>query len=228
MPNDPQPAPNPTPTPATETPPAPSQETPPPTPTPNPPETPPAGTSTTSETETTPETTVVLGAENLPLPEGFDPEDPLAGKFYETINEAGLSADQAQKLVPLITEFRDSLDAQAEELWLRTNEEWQQALIQEHGGEDALDAKLNKVAGLIDAYSNDMTSKFKANNPGKEVPDFKGTLKQALDLTGGGNSPPIANLLIWLSDQYGEGTPLTGSPPQTERSRADIMYGGGS
>lgn len=159
--------------------------------------------------------------EKLTLPEGFDTEDPLAGRFLEVVNKDYESkSERAQALIDLHKDIVAEYEAGAQKAFLDTQNEWQDKLIEEHG-EKPLDEKLGKVAQLIDTYDQEMRE-----SSGKTDQEFGQELREAMALTGAGNNPAIVNFLIRLAEQQSEGSPLSGAPTGgAERSRAEKLFG---
>lgn len=109
--------------------------------------------------------------------------------------------------------------------WNDTQDQWQKDLEKQVGGKPALDANLSKLGGIINAYVEDSTAKFKANNPNGVVPDYGKVVKDAMTMTGAGNNPATMSFFFWIADQLGEGRPLGGSPAGGEQSRASVLFG---
>jgi hypothetical protein len=191
----------------------------------------PAETTETTTEETSAETTLETKGEeeaapeavtldDLTLPEEFNKDDPLAGKFLDVVNNAKLSSkERADALIGLYKEAADSFNAAAEKMWLETNEGWQKTLIEQHG-ERQLNERLALVSKSIEAYDRDMRER----NP-SATEEFGDEVRAAADLTGAGNNPSLVNYLIWLSEQHGEGAPLSGTPAGGEQSRAEKLFG---
>lgn len=162
--------------------------------------------------------------EDLKLPEGADTSDPIAAKFLEVANtEYESPAERAQALVDLQQEYTARVQADMEKAWLDTNAEWQDTLIKQHG-EKPLDAKLGKVAQMIDRYDQEMRDSLPVSE--REDAKFGAELRDAMTLTGAGNNPAAVNFLIWIAEQSSEGAPLSGTPTGQQRSRAEILYDG--
>lgn len=215
-------------------PPPPTNPTPPENPNPNPPPpepNPPKGTTEPPPEKTDDKTPSAVDPEaltfdKLTVPEGIDVTNPLGEKFLGILNNKDLTpADRANQLLGLQTELAKQIEEHNAQSWLDLNSQWQSALIKEHG-EDKLEAHLSKMGGLIKAYGADRTGQFKAGSAtGVDVPNYEKDLRDALTMTGAGNNPHIVNFMIWAANQLGEGSPLGGTPPGGQQSRAERMFG---
>lgn len=163
-----------------------------------------------------------LTFESLNLPEGFDVNQEGAKDFLAALNDENLSRqDLGRKMVELYAAEVSRFEQEANREWLDMNNKWQEDLERQHGAVN-LEQKMSQVGALFNRYDKDMKD---AVPQGQNVPEFGKDLREALNLTGAGNNPAIVNFCIWLADQLGEGSPLSGSPASQERSLADRMFG---
>lgn len=158
---------------------------------------------------------------DLKLPEGMKADDPMLGQFKLDAADAGLSPEQAQKLMDKyggklipVTEVQKAFDAQAQ-LWKDTQQQWVDKVKAdpEIGGAN-LQPNLASIAKLIDRFG------------GKESAD----LRKAFGLTGAGNNPEIVRFLSRLSKSVNlEGSTITGGKPPatTFKTAASTLYGNG-
>lgn len=167
----------------------------------------------------------LITLDKITLPEGFtiDKDNPLVGEFLKIANDKTLDAKtRTEGMVGLYAKAVDQIAEQNLKSWVALNEKWQDELIKQHGGRPALDEKLSKIGGLIEAYDKDMRAKLPAGAPAK---DYGKGLREAATLTGAGNNPENVNFLIWVADQLSEGAPLSGTPAGGEKSRAEKLFG---
>lgn len=160
------------------------------------------------------------------IPE-LDANNPLAKEFLGVLNNKDLSgADRGKALLGLYGKLTESMGEDNSRVWAELNDNWQSALIKEHGQQN-LEAKLAKVGGLVEAYDKAMKAAHPGVN-GAQPKEFGKSLREAMTLTGAGNHPESVNFLFWLADQLGEGTALGGSPPGGgPKDRAETLFGKG-
>ena len=159
---------------------------------------------------------VPFTADDLTLPEGFNPEeDETFSNFLETMNNQEFTpAERAQKILDLQTSLVETAAASAAEAeqaaWDTLQSEWQASLKAdpEIGGD-----KLDENLGAI-----------------KETLTQLGATKEtfeALDLTGAGNHPEIVKMFHKLVQPHREQSPVSGgTPAAAPKSQADRMFAG--
>ncbi|WP_106354939.1 hypothetical protein [Paraburkholderia fungorum] len=179
-----------------------------------------AGTESTEGTDGTgkpkePES----GAEKPPveytdfkLPEGVQADEKLLSGFKSAAQEAGLTQDQAQKLIDMHSDaVKQAADASTQ-LWYDTQKQWQEAVMKdpEIGGKNFEPMK-ETVAKAIDLIGGDDAAK----------------IRHAFDYTGAGNNPEVIRFLYRLGKTIGEGGSVTGGSPAAvvqPKSAAEKVY----
>lgn len=219
QPNPPNPTPNPEPSPETQPQPQPKPN---PTPTTEPQPKP----QLEPQSESQPPEAFTLESLGDNLSENFDAENPLIPEFVDLINNADMTPQQrGEAMFGLYGKVLEQVEAHDTKAWLDLNDQWQQDLVKQFGGEAGLDQQLAKVSKLIDAYAADRLAKTQVP-AGTTAPDFAREVRDASNLTGTGNNPAIVNMLIWAADRLSEGAPLSGSPSGGEQTRAQKLFGG--
>ena len=146
------------------------------------------------------------------LPEGVQADEQKMADFKATASEAGLSQEQAQKLVDVYSNaVRAATDASTQ-LWYDTQKQWQADVMKdpEIGGTNFEPMKAT-VAKAIDAVGGEDAAK----------------IRQAFDYTGAGNHPDVIRFLYRLGKAIGEGGAVaSGTPTAVEapRSAAEKLY----
>lgn len=146
------------------------------------------------------------------LPEGVEVDEQKMADFKANAAEAGLSQDQAQKLVDVYTAGLKSANEASTQLWYDQQKEWQQAVMKdpEIGGKNFEPMK-ETVAKAIDLIGGNEAAK----------------IRQALEYTGAGNNPEIIRFLYRLGSAIGEGGGVDIGKPaavETPRSAAERLY----
>lgn len=171
-----------------------------------------------------------VSLDTLTLPEGvqLDKTSPFAGEFVGIINDTKLTrAELATKLLDLQSRAHGAMEEALGQQWLEANASWVEAATQIYGGQKGLEAVTGRISNSIEAFSKDLSSKIKANDPSAQVPDFAKDLRTAMTLTGAGNHPVILQYLDFLTTSFAEGSPLIGGAAGAgDRSRAERMFGG--
>lgn len=132
------------------------------------------------------------------LPDGVQADEKLLGSFKDAAKEAGLSQEQAQKLVDMHSQAVQEASNANMQLWYDTQKEWQQAVIKdpEIGGKNFEPMK-ETIAKAIDLVGGEDAAK----------------IRQAFDYTGAGNNPDIIRFLFRLGNAIGEGGSVGGGKP---------------
>lgn len=158
---------------------------------------------------------------DLKLPEGLKADDAMLTSFKADAQEAGLTPEQAQKLVDKYggkimpaDAAKTALDA-SNNLWKDTQKQWQDSVKSdpEVGGQN-LTTNLASIAKLIDSLGGEQA---------KEI-------REAFNFTGAGNNPSIVRLLFRAAKQVNtEGRTITGGKPTgtTFATHSTRLYGGG-
>lgn len=154
-----------------------------------------------------------LDAEKLTalLPEGFQLDETLSGKFLEALNSADSRESFAKSMVTLQAEMLQQSEEAANAAWQATQDRWKQEVQTdpEFGGEK-LEKVLANTRTVIETHLS---------------PEEAKGLKDFLDLTGAGNSIHFVRLINRLASKIpGEATPVEGTPAATEKSRADRLF----
>lgn len=160
-----------------------------------------AAPAETPEGETPPgegEALEAFSLEALTLPEGFE-LDEETGKEFEELLGKGLSPKElGQSLIDLhaktVQTVTDAVRQQSSEAWTAMNESWQGQI-----------KELPEFKSNPDAEAGRVMQGLKAVGAGDDF--FK-----ALDLTGAGNHPAIAQVLHRLVQPFLEGTAVGGVP----------------
>jgi hypothetical protein len=152
-------------------------------------ETPPA------EGETPPE---AFSLEEVMLPEGFEPDEETGKEFAELLGKGLSPKELGQSLIDLHTKtvstVTEAVRQQSADAWTAMNEAWQGQIKDLPEFKDNPDAEAGKIMQGL-----------KAVGAGDDF--FK-----ALDLTGAGNHPAIAQVLHRLVQPFLEGTAVGGVP----------------
>lgn len=149
-----------------------------------------------------------LTAESIKLPEGFETNDEVTGKFLGILNNAELDPKgRAQQLIDLQAEVMKAASERGHELWRETQDKWaNEVKADPELGGDKLGPKLAGVTKLIDAYGSN-------------------ELRDVLDLTGAGNNIHVVRFLSKIADQLvTEGGPVVGRPADVARDPASVLY----
>lgn len=146
------------------------------------------------------------------LPEGVQADEKTMSDFKTTAREAGLSQDQAQKLVDLHTDAVKAATDASTQLWYDTQKQWQAEVLKdpEIGGANFEPMKAT-VAKAIDAVGGEDAAK----------------IRQAFDYTGAGNNPDIIRFLYRLGKAIGEGGAVASGTPTTveaPKTAAEKLY----
>lgn len=146
------------------------------------------------------------------LPEGVQADEQKMADFKATASEAGLSQDQAQKLVDLYSNAVKTATDASTQLWYDTQKQWQADVLKdpEIGGANFEPMK-STVAKAIDAVGGEDAAK----------------IRDAFNYTGAGNHPDIIRFLYRLGKAIGEGGAVaSGSPTAVEapKSFAEKLY----
>jgi hypothetical protein len=143
------------------------------------------------------------------LPEGVTLDSELLKAASTLFSDSGLSQEQAQKFVDLAVS-REKAQAEAS---LRAFVDLQAKWVSEikadpEIGGDRLEATIASAARAIDRLA---------------IPG----LREALDLTGGGNNPAIVRAFARIGQMISEDRfrPGNGVPPTAARSPAEVIYG---
>ena len=154
-----------------------------------------------------------LQLSDLDLPEGFDPEDALAGEFVDLLNKT--DPTDKKGMADAILGLYEKVSEQNMKRWFEVQQDWRTEIENDpqYGG-DKLQPALGNVSKLI--------NQFASAHGGDEVGN---ALRTAFDNTGAGNNPHIVKFLIWTSQQLSEGRPLSGAPAGGEVSRAQKLFG---
>jgi hypothetical protein len=146
------------------------------------------------------------------LPEGVQVDEQKMADFKAKAREAGLSQEQAQKLVDVHTNAIKAASDASTQLWYDTQKEWQQQVIKdpEIGGKNFEPMK-ETVAKAIDTVGGEDAQK----------------IRQAFEYTGAGNNPDIIRFLYRLGKAIGEGGAVGGGMPaavEQPKSAAERLY----
>ncbi|CAB5083021.1 hypothetical protein IST4116A_01209 [Burkholderia cenocepacia] len=146
------------------------------------------------------------------LPEGVQADEKMMSDFKTTAREAGLSQDQAQKLVDLHTDAVKAATDASTQLWYDTQKQWQAEVLKdpEIGGANFEPMKAT-VAQAIDAVGGEDAAK----------------IRQAFDYTGAGNNPDIIRFLYRLGKAIGEGGAVASGTPaavDAPKTAAEKLY----
>lgn len=146
------------------------------------------------------------------LPEGVQADEKMMSDFKTTAREAGLSQDQAQKLVDLHTDAVKAATDASTQLWYDTQKQWQAEVLKdpEIGGANFEPMKAT-VAKAIDAVGGEDAEK----------------IRQAFNYTGAGNNPDVIRFLYRLGKAIGEGGAVaSGTPTAVEapKTAAEKLY----
>lgn len=150
--------------------------------------------------------------EAFKLPDGVQVDEQKMAEFKANASEAGLSQDQAQKLVDVYSAALKSANDASTQLWYDQQKEWQQAVMKdpEIGGKNFEPMK-ETVAKAIDLIGGDDAAR----------------IRQAFEYTGAGNNPEIIRFLYRLGSAIGEGSAVDGGKPaavEPPRSAAAVLY----
>ncbi|MCA9339820.1 MAG: hypothetical protein KDA17_02815 [Candidatus Saccharibacteria bacterium] len=184
--------------------------------------------TTTEQTETQETETETLSDDKafafdkIKVPEILDVDNELGNEFLGIMNNAELDRNGlAQAFLDLYAKGVEALLEERGMTWNDTNAQWKTDFKKDpHYGAQHADKNLGKVAKSINDFAAAEKERLGAN-----APDTGKLLREALSLTGAGNHPETLKFLIWLSDQSGEGAPLSGTPAGGDQSRADKMFG---
>ena len=170
-----------------------------------------------------------VSLDTLTLPEGvqIDKTSPFASEFVGILNDPKLTrAELATKLLDLQSRANSAMEEALGQQWLEANASWVEKSTQLYGGQKGLEAVTGRISNSIEAFSKELSSKIKANDPSAQVPDFAKDLRTAMTLTGAGNHPVILQYLDFLTTSFAEGSPLIGGAAGAgDRSRAERMFG---
>ncbi len=171
----------------------------------------------TEAAETAPETeaekTVVaepLTTESLTVPEGMTFEGEVADKFLGILNDTeSAPADRANALLTLQNDQFHAFAEQAQTAWTDQRATWAEEVRADPviGGEK-LDKNMGEIEKLLNTY------------------DRKNEVVGLLQQTNMDNNIEMVRLLLWAAKGLGEGGVVRGSPGATDKSRAEIMFGG--
>jgi hypothetical protein len=85
----------------------------------------------------------------------------------------------------------ETLNAQAQQEWEQTHQDWQKQVFDKYGGEDATRKLVkDKIEPFIEKFGGE-------------------PIMEALTVTGAANHPAIVDMFVKLADAFGEGTPVT-------------------
>lgn len=146
--------------------------------------------------------------ESFTLPEGFQADPALSGKFVDILNDAKMTpAERGTALIALQQEALQAGVKAGEDAFVRTNEEWiTQAKADPTIGGDKLAPTLAAVGKLVDTFGS---------------PELRGVF----DLTGAGNHPAMIKFLGKIANELvTEGGPVQGAPVASDTSLAEKMY----
>ncbi|MBD1412802.1 hypothetical protein NUJ30_08720 [Burkholderia contaminans] len=146
------------------------------------------------------------------LPEGVQVDEQKMTDFKATASEAGLSQDQAQKLVDLYSNAVKAATDASTQLWYDTQKQWQADVLKdpEIGGNNFEPMKAT-VAKAIDAVGGEDAAK----------------IREAFNYTGAGNHPDVIRFLYRLGKAIGEGGAVAGGAPtavEAPKSAAEKLY----
>ena len=146
------------------------------------------------------------------LPDGVVPDEQKLAEFKSLASEAGLTQEQAQKLIDTHAATLKSVNDANTQRWYDTQREWQATVMKdpEIGGKNFDDMKTT-IASAIDVVG------------GKDA----AAIRQAFDYTGAGNNPDVIRFLYRLGKSIGEGGSVDGGKPaavEKPKSAAETLY----
>lgn len=152
---------------------------------------------------------VPLTFDAITIPEGIEINDGLRNDFLGIMNNQEMTpAQRAQALVDLQSKAAQEASEAGSHAWTELQTNWQNEV---RGDADLGGAKLEgTLAGI------------------SKVLDQFGTpeVREIFNHTGAGNNIHMVRFLHNISKHFAEGAPISGSPADTPKSAADIMYGG--
>jgi len=137
-----------------------------------------------------PEETPKLTIEDLDLPDGADPKDPLLVSFVEEANKLGLGPDSAKAMLDL---HKKALKAQYEQ-FNKTRFEWQAELKQEYG--EKLTDELSQIATALQEFA----------------PDHIQAFQEIMNTSGLGDNPVVFKVMSALAKAAVGGALVKGKP----------------
>jgi len=149
-----------------------------------------------------------LTMDSFELPEGFEVDEKLSGKFLELVNDTDMSAvEKGQALINLQTETIKMAADKLSQAYIDTQTEWREAVDNDPDvGGSKLDDHVANAAKVLDTYGD------------KEF-------RQILDSTGAGNHISTFRFFVAISKVLNEGGPVHGQPEASApASQADVLY----
>jgi hypothetical protein len=144
------------------------------------------------------------------LPEGATVDEASMKAASDLFADSGLTQEQAQKFIDLATAREQAAAKAGVQAFVELQNKWVSEVKADPDiGGDKLDATLASAARAIDRLA---------------VPG----LREALDLTGGGNHPAVVKAFARVGQMISEDRfqPGNGAPPAASRSPAEVIYGG--
>lgn len=151
---------------------------------------------------------VPLTLADLPIPEGFQPNETVRNDFLTIMNNRALSPkDQASALINLQAKLQTEASAASSKQVAEMQQKWQDEIRADpkYGG-DKLEGHLANISRSIDQHGTPAT-------------------RQTFEYTGAGNNPDIIRYLANLTAQLAEpGKPVLGMPGAQPRTAAEVLY----
>lgn len=124
----------------------------------------------------------------LTVPEGFQADEALLGKFKTTAQELGLKGEHAQKILDVYVDAQKTLNAQAAEQLDKQREDWaKQAKADKEFGGEKYPASLQHAARAMERYGS---------------PE----LRELLEVSGLGNHPALVRAFVKAGADLAEDT----------------------
>lgn len=124
--------------------------------------------------------------EDFKLPEGFQVDQPVLEEAQALFKEAGLSQDQAQKLVDMWTGRQKAMQEGNAKAWTDLREGWvKEAKADKEFGGQKFDANLGKAKAALKAFGSPK-------------------LYEALEFSGMGDHPEVIRFLVKVGEAVGE------------------------
>jgi hypothetical protein len=139
--------------------------------------------------------------------EGVSVSDELSAKFTDFINFEGTEQEKADKLTGLYDDVVGAVEKQQRDDWVQVRKDWEKELKEdkEFGGKN-YDENVLKCKAVI-----------------KKFADFD--MAEFLDLTGYGDNPGLAKMLIRIHKAFSEDKVVEGlGIGDEEKSAAEVLY----
>lgn len=136
-----------------------------------------------------------LTVEQLKIPEGFEVQPELSGKFLEILNGDQSPLDRANALLALHGETLNAASEASSKAWDDMQTEWKDEVKADPTvGGAKLQPTLNNIGKLINEFGND-------------------ELRSVFDTTGAGNNVHMVKFLNTIAEKLTEGNFFTASAP---------------